>query len=84
MNDKGVVISVNQSQWSRIISYYIYLAKQSRDVVGGLIEDEVELGIGLVHLVSFQQTETGSSQQMVLSEPKAYFIYTYNATLLEP
>lgn len=45
---------------------YIRLAKQSRDVIGGLIEDEVELSIGLVHLVSFQQAETGSSQQVVL------------------
>lgn len=39
-----------------------YLAKQSRDVIGGLIKDKVELSISLIHLVSFQQTETGSSQ----------------------
>lgn len=76
---------MNQLQWSVLISYfYIRLAKQSRDVVGGLIEDKVELSIGLVHLVSFQQAETGSSQQMVLSEPRAYCIYTYDATLVEP
>lgn len=85
MNEKSVIILVNHSQQSKIIScYYIYLAKQSRDVVGGLIEDKVELSIGLVHLVSFQQAETGSSQQMILSEPRAYYIYTYNATLLDP
>lgn len=40
----------------------IYLAKQSRDVIGGLIKNKVELSISLIHLVSFQQTETGSSQ----------------------
>lgn len=54
-----------------------YLAKQSRDVVGGLIEDKVELSVRLVHLVSFQEAETGSSQQMVLSEPRACYIHLY-------
>lgn len=43
-----------------------FLTKQCRDVIGGLIEYEVELSVSLVHLVSFQQTETGSAQQMVL------------------
>lgn len=42
--------------------------EQSRDVVGGLVEDKVELSISLVHLVSFQQAETSSSQQMVLNK----------------
>lgn len=55
------------------------LTKQGWDIVGGLIEDEVELSISLIHLVSFQQTETGSSQQMVLRN-----LYTSNKTSLEP
>lgn len=55
--------------------FYIHLAEQSGDIVGGLIEDKMELSISLVHLVSFQQAETGSSQQMVLSETRAYYIY---------
>lgn len=81
MNNNSVIILVTHSRWSRKKFYfYIYLAKQSRDVVGGLIEDKVELSIGLVHLVSFQQAETGSSQQMVLREQKAHYIYAYNAT----
>lgn len=42
--------------------------EQSGDVVGGLVEDKVELSISLVHLVSFQQAETSSSQQMVLNK----------------
>lgn len=51
-----------------VLFFHNYLTKQSRDVVGGLVEDEVELSVGLVHLVSFQQAETGSSQQMVLND----------------
>lgn len=44
----------------------------------------MELSVSLVHLVSFQQTETGSSQQMVLNESRTCFISTHNPTLLEP
>lgn len=48
--------------------FYVRLTQQSRDVVSGLVQDEVELGICLVHFISFQKAETGSSQQMVLIE----------------
>lgn len=49
--------------------------KQCWDVIGGLIEYEVELSVSLVHLISFQQTETGSAQQMVLRKPGAKEVY---------
>lgn len=52
-----------------------FLTKQCRDVIGGLIEYEVELSVSLVHFVSFQQTETGSAQQMVLREPREEDVY---------
>ena len=42
------------------------LAEQGGDVVWRLIEYKVELGICLLHLVPFQQTEVCTSQQMVL------------------
>lgn len=56
--------------------FHVHVTKQSRDVIGGLVEDKVELSISLVHLVSFQQAETGSSQQMVLIETTAGSIYS--------
>ena len=40
--------------------------QQSRYVVGRLVQDKVELSIGLVHFISFQKTEASSSQQVVL------------------
>lgn len=55
--------------------FHIQVTKQSRDVISGLVEDKVELSIGLVHFVSFQQAETGSSQQMVLIETTVCSIY---------
>lgn len=56
------------------------LTKQCRDVIGGLIEYKVELSISLVHLISFQKTETGSTQQMVLSKPRAEHVYDHDTT----
>lgn len=56
-----------------------FLTKQCRDVIGGLIEYEVELSVSLVHLVSFQQTETGSAQQMVLRKRRAEEVHNPDA-----
>ena len=46
------------------------LAQQGGDVVGGLVEHEVELGIGLLQLVPLQQAEVRPAQQMVLKTKK--------------
>lgn len=40
--------------------------QQSRDVVCWLVKNKLELSICLIHLISFQETEASSSQQMVL------------------
>lgn len=40
--------------------------EQGWDIIGGLVEHKVELGISLVHFVSLQKAEAGSPQQMVL------------------
>ena len=79
LNNNGVIITVSHRGRDQSLSLYIELAEQSRDVVGGLIEDKVELGIGLVHLVSFQQAETGSSQQMVLVDTRVSYFKCKNA-----
>ena len=39
-----------------------------------LTNNEVELGIGLVHLVSLQQTEVGTAQQVVLGNKQSVVI----------
>lgn len=49
--------------------FALFPTKQCWDVIGGLVEHEVELSVSLVHLISLQQTETGSAQQVVLKEP---------------
>lgn len=60
-----MIILIIHSGQSRSL-FYIQLTKQCRDVICGLIKNKVELSICLVHLVSFQQAETSSSQQVVL------------------
>ena len=42
-------------------------SQQRRNVIRRLIHDEVELRIGLVHLVALQQAEASATEQMVLN-----------------
>lgn len=42
-------------------------AEQRRDIRRRLVEDEIELGIGLLHFITLEQTKVCSTQKMVLN-----------------
>lgn len=52
--------------------------KKGRNIIWRLVKHKMELCISLVHLITFKQTKTGSSQQVVLDKENKNVHYIYS------
>lgn len=52
--------------------------KKGRNIIWRLVKHKMELCISLVHLITFKQTKTGSSQQVVLDKENKNIHYIYS------
>ena len=63
---KSLLVKSQSTSVIFLIESNTCFTKEGRDVILALVQHEIELSICLVHLVTFQQAEVRTTQEMVL------------------